>query len=524
MADRGIYQSEMRTSINQVAPQEPAPNGTPELDTLMKVGQQIIEHGQQAKINENFSQAQVDVNNLDRQFQVDYGHDPFNKEGLQKLKEDKNAVFAKNADGISPFFKQPYDDATRKLGQTSAAAIEAYGYTQTKKNTVTSMNNALKNNLSQAAIDGENGVPLGQVMLNFSTSKQALVQTADGILSEPESTELLENFNQDYLKMYLSGKGQDSPLDALKLMDSEEVKGSFRDREEYNKMRDAFETKALKIQDFNIQKEVINTLKNESDLFQQDRPLSYAEMQTATQGMSGPSKKYFMKASGFAAEGKKKKLDDTQKVELKASIVDDISAITKQDNIDLNSISNLQAKVFDAMNKDALTQKEGLGLIMQLVKPTLAGREERISNFSSGKWNPFKEDVGFPVIEDFYNNHVLIQPGEDQKKVGPTSAALNATNKANLYDYYFQALTSEASKRGVAVGELEKIEDSKIRRDIYKRASDAAINEFRSNKSPLSLRSGIPQRAIEYLIQNPNLNKQFDEQYGTGASNRILGR
>ena len=66
--------------------------------------------------------------------------------------------------------------------------------------------------------------------------------------------------------------------------------------------------------------------------------------------------------------------------------------------------------------------------------------------------------------------------------------------------------------------------DSDKQEVIYKAAADSAINRFRANASPLALRGGIPQGAINYLIQNPSNTTDFDKKYGTGAANRILGR
>ena len=538
MANRGVDQSEMRTSINQVAPQEGISSGTPLVETLSQIGQQIIKQGQEAKINENFSNAQVAVNNLDRQFQVDYAHDPFNKEGLAKLKEDRDAVFAKNAEGISPFFKRPYDEATRKLGQTSAAATEAFGYVQTKKNTVTSINNALKNNLSQASIDGENGVPLGNAMLNFHTSKEALMRSADGILSKPEADTLLENFNQDYLKMYMSGKAYTNPIDALKMMDSKEVRDSFRDPEEYTKMRDAIENKALTIQKVNIEKDVINNLKTEIDTFKEGKPLTYAQVQDVTRNMSEPARQYFIKSSGYSKEERTPKLTDAQKVNIKADLVNSIAKFTQSEDMNTDDAGQFQTQIFDAMNKDAISPKEGMSLIDQLVAPVLKGKEDRISNFTVGSWVPFTDKAGFPAIEKFYENNVRIKSqaekdatfgdtfvSEEEKKAstGQVGDTLNNVNKANLYDAYFNVLTEKAAAMGTTVAGLSDLDRSK-RTKIYKDAADMAINDFKANSSPLLLHGAIPQVAISRLIKEPELAHLFDEQFGVGAANRILGK
>ena len=103
------------------------------------------------------------------------------------------------------------------------------------------------------------------------------------------------------------------------------------------------------------------------------------------------------------------------------------------------------------------------------------------------------------------------------------SSTLNNVNKANLFDFYFQGVKAEAAKKGVTVGGLKNL-DYKEKKAAYQRASDFAINEFKKNNSPLVLRSGIPQQAINFLIENPQLSYSFYQMYGTGSANRILGR
>jgi len=222
------------------------------------------------------------------------------------------------------------------------------------------------------------------------------------------------------------------------------------------------------------------------------------------------------------------KLDNSGKEIFKAGIVDNLNRLSKLETVATSDIKALQDQIFIGMSSKALTRKEGAELISQLVAPTLEGKEENIEDFTSGTWNPFSEDVGFPAIEEYYEDNIQIEGDEDE--LGEVSRALNATNKSNLYDYYFEALQVEAAKQvspetpqGIRIGDIPKL-PRKERREIYTRAQDQAVQNFKSYNVPLKLKSDIPMVAIQRLINNPHKADEFDQLFGVGAANRILGR
>jgi hypothetical protein len=523
MADRGV-ENNFRQSINKIAEQEGISTAKPIGETLADIGQEIIRKNQLAKTSENFSKAQLEVNQLHRQFQTEYGHDPFNKEGLSKLKQNRDSVYKKYGSEISPFHRGEYNLQIQNLDLKSKGLIDTFGYEQARKNTVRSINDGIANNLSQASLDGENGVDLKTAMLNFSSSKESLMSVSNGVLNQNEANELVKNFDEDYLKMYLSGRAAVDPIAALDLMESKEVQGFFSKREEYTEMKDAIKSKALNVQNMAIEKEVISNLRKESELFNSNKPLSYADLKKFSNSMSEPAQAFFLKKSGYVSpKSDKDKLSNSDKIQVKAGLIDNISRLTKEGNVTLdNDIAQLQENIFDAMNKDAISQKEGFDLINQLIEPQLQDKESRIEDFATGKWNPFKEDTGFLAVEDFYKDQIEVKPKGDKKLV-TVSSTLNNVNKANLFDFYFQGVKAEAAKKGVTVGGLKNL-DYEEKKAAYQRASDFAINEFKKTNSPLVLRLGIPQQAISFLIENPQLSDSFDQMYGTGSANRILGR
>ena len=69
MANRGV-ENNFRQSINKIAEQEGISTAKPIGETLADIGQEIIRKNQLAKTSENFSKAQLEVNQLHRQFQT----------------------------------------------------------------------------------------------------------------------------------------------------------------------------------------------------------------------------------------------------------------------------------------------------------------------------------------------------------------------------------------------------------------------------------------------------------------------
>lgn len=516
---------------------------------VTSLGQKAIAQSQEAKINENLSKAQIDLNKLDMDYRINAQGDPFNKEMSTKYQQDRKAIMEGYGADISPIFKQEWITNTNRLKTQSDLANQAWGYKQTQVNTVQSINESIKNNMDTAASNGrmyasdETGDI--ETFLNYAPSRVSLTEFATKNLGEVSAQEMLNTYDEDYLKSFLSGVAEKNPVRALQLMESDVIKEGVGDSETFNDFKNAVENRALKFQEVAIQQEVLGTLKKEATVFRTGEPMSYAEIQQVTSDMSPAAREYFMKANGFADEVKKSKkgsgsgdavtiggqtikMDNTGKEIFKAGIIDNLNRMSKMDNIDTDSIRALQDQIFTGMSSKAITRKEGTELIAQLVEPTLEGKEENIEDFSSGNWNPFSEDVGFPAIEEYYEDNIQIEGDEDE--LGEVSRALNATNKSNLYDYYFEALQTEAAKQvspanpqGIRIGDITKL-PRKQRREIYTRAKDTAVQSFRNYNVPLKLKSDIPTVAIQRLIENPHKAADFDKIFGNGAANRILGR
>jgi hypothetical protein len=489
-------------------------------------GEKIIAQSQQAKIVENSSAAQLELGKLANDFQTQYEGDPFSQQGLKDYKASRQEVLDRYGGQISPMFKRAWDDSALKITDNNDTQLQAWGFKQAAVNTKASLQQGMQNNLQQAAIDGEafgksDAEGLGSLM-NFVTAKQKLDEFGNTHLGATSTEAITKDFSEDYTKVWLSGVGHANPVKALKLMDDPKVQAAFSKPEEFQKFREAIETRALNVAEVQKKQEVLDVLKSENDLFSGNKALSYAEIQQATHSMSEPARDYFLKANGYKKDGDTPlKLD--QKLQYKATLYDQITQLSTPDkDVKPEDLQALQGAIYTGMRKGALTEQEGANFLTQLVAPVITQKEGDMSKFSSGQWNPFKENVGFAELQGFYADKVEIKPAEGEKQVHAVSAALNATNKANLYDNYWNALQVEAAKNNVTVADIPNLTNKDA---IYAKAQAAAQNKFLAAKSPvLKVQPSIPITAIKKLMEHPEKAGDFDEMFGTGAANRVLGK
>lgn len=185
-----------------------------------KIGSAIIEANQEAKITENFSRAQLELNKMNMQYQTEYESNPL--AGMDKLKESRKALFDTLGGEISPFFRGKWDVATRELGMKNDANYELWAYSQARKNTVKSINQSIANNMLQAQQAGaafahSNEEGIGGIA-DFAMSKSRLAQFGDKHLGAEQTTALLEGYDKDYMKSFLSGVAETSTAKAAALL------------------------------------------------------------------------------------------------------------------------------------------------------------------------------------------------------------------------------------------------------------------------------------------------------------------
>lgn len=486
-----------RTSIQQVAPQEGILDQSTMGAGIAAIGQDIIRTGQEAKITENFSKAQIDLNRLNTQYQIDYEHDPFNKDGLSKLRTEREKIFQTYGSEISPFFKRPWEQSTRELTLKDDAETEIWGYAQTKKNTIRSINKTIKNNMSQATVDGQNfgnsdTDELGSI-LNYAASKKNLMGFGDKRLGAGTTTELLEGYDDDYLKSFVGGVSETNPLKALRLLEKDEVKGSFRDQGQYLKMKDAIETRALQADKIFMQREVLNVLKDENSLLGKSLQgnVSYVELQKefTSKKMSASAQDFFLKANGFRSEKGEEKLSKSEKLAAKVELYDQIQIASQKEDMTPEEISALQDKVYKAMDRTVIDEEEGTGYINQFITPLVTGKEQQLQKFQTGQYNPWQDNVGFSGLQDLIDQVTTTPPeiiGESSEaETSAISAVENSNNekKLKLYNFYTDQLKQAANSRGIVIGDIPSLPSSE-KQKIYSAAQVSAKKSFLADQYP----------------------------------------
>lgn len=447
------------TQFRQVTNVTPDVSDSITMKGIGDIGAEIITANQQALMNENFSKAQLDLNALNLGFKEKYKNDPF--KGIEELKQSRTEILDGYGEQISPFFKKAWQDNTRELVTKEDVQLQTWAYTQARKNTVTSINTSIKNNMSQASIDGQ---AFGNsehtelsAMLNFGLSKKKLADFGDKHIGGDETTALLEGYDDNYLKSFLSGVSEANPLKALQLLNDKAVQGSFKDQKQYAKMKDAIENRAMNIGKINAEKQILNTLKDENNVLTKSmtKPMSYADLQIEfdRSGMSPEAQSFFLKANGYAA--REKKLSQSDQLEEKAGIYSELTQLTNKEDLAPADLQKFQQRVYGAMDRGALSEKEGLEYLNQIADPFIAKHEENLQNFGEKNW--VRDSIGFQGLQEMFEDEIEIAPAEGEEDVGALTKSVNNKNKVKLYDYYTSSLQQGAAQMGIKVGDIQKL-------------------------------------------------------------------
>lgn len=531
---RGVYQG--RTELGVVAPEQQAtPVATP--DTFMQQatsyiaseGADIVKMSQEAKVTQSISQASLDLNALDQKIKVDYQADP--DAGVTELTNQRKTMLDGYKDDISPMFRYLWNDKARTLSNASDLNAQSWKIKQSSDNILANVNSTIKNDVSMATMSGENyGTKPDadlQTMLTFATSKQNLTDFATQNLGSQTSARLLQDYNSDWGKSFVSGVAQTNPVKALQMMDDPKIKDMIGNESQFNALKTAVENKALNVQTANDKKQVLDVLKNENSILAQsvDKPMGYGELQQAMaqSGVSDEAASYFMKLNGFAKEDarahtpvvtsnagsssvitnsdtasstdnssvndtsatsatvlpKSIKLSNDEKVQNKAALYEQVGAFSNNADATVDDMRALQSSVYKSLDNGSITKTDGVKILNQIVTPQAQRMEKSLSQFDAFSLGT---NPGFGHIQDYFSSNLEIKPGSNGKLTNDQISA-NANNKVGLYESYMDALKSEADKLGTTVADIPEMSRSD-RTPILERAYTAAVQNYTTSKVP----------------------------------------
>jgi len=535
MAQRQIYD---RQVLNVVGDTTGPADFSSALTTIAKVGGEIVQQHNDARLLEASSAARLDLSKIAIEHKLKYENDPFNERGEQEFKSATNSIFQKYGGNLSPLSKRAWQSATQDLQTQISVDNQSWQYKQAAVNAKNDIIKSTRNYLNQASIDGELFGESDETAIssfaNYMGAQKQLAEFGSKYLGEETSAQLLDNFSQDWAKSFFSGVAKQNPVKALQALDSEQVKSSITDQEDFMKFRQAIETKAMNFQGEAIQREVLGKMKSQIELFNDNRTLSYSELRQATEGMSEPAQDYFLQRSGFkeAATEKARKLSDVEKTQTAYELFSEVGKLTNQkEGVTADQVDALQSKIFEGMNTGAISREQGQFFTESLIGPYAQKLAANLQQYSGNDLVPFNNDVGFEQVQQYFNESVVIDEGTLTGKEKEFAKFTNAKNAYLLYNQYYDSLSKELSAIGGPsfpfgmtindVGSLSR----KERNNLFARAQKDALDVVGTNNiEKRKTVSSIQLAHIQKLKENPELAPKFDEVYGTGSANRVLGK
>lgn len=514
MAQRDL--SIFRTVTQQVVKQ---PNSL--LVAGVQIANQIVEQGQRSKMAESASQAQLEVSALQDQYQIDFQSDPMG--GIDKYRNDRQGIYDAHFKGISPLFKRDWTALTRKIGTRNDAVQQAWALRQTRNNTIRSVNTSIKNALLQASNDGRAFGLSDEKEIDFFVNGQTHMENirrgAEGLLGENDLNDMLGTGLQDYVKTGISSTSETNPIKAAQLLKSDLIAESFNSPEERSKMTKAVNARALNFQEIQGENETLNIITDNTSLLArsvQGEKIGYAPLLAALEGKSKFVRDFFMRANGYKEKGKR--ISPSQGLQVKADLYAALSGAGREENLPPAALTKLEDKIYQAMDNGALTKKEGNTFLNGLLQPLVENKKEFLSGFSTGVWNPFRENTGFTNIQDALEG-INIPPPEDGE-LGILGQTVNNQNTVALFDFFTSALEAAAQNRGIQIGDLLQLDRSE-RTDVFAKAQRKAVSDLllqkTGNRPPdgatfsdivTSLENGV--QAEQRVVANQIVNDAYD--------------
>lgn len=496
------------------------------ISTGAAIGETILRQREEAKLTQGVSQAQLKLAELDNQYRIDFEHDPM--AGMQKYKAERDRVYKEIGKGISPLYGRDWLAKTNDISVRNDATMQAWALKQSRINTIDSVNDTMKNNFKQASNDGQtfglSDESEIEAFVNFGTSMEQLDEFASKNLGRETSEALLETYEQDYLKSFISGVAETNPHKALKLTQDDRVSAAFTDNDQLFKFKNSLQARVKRFDTANKQKSEASSMRATNSLLNKVGKMGYAEMQGAFSefNISPEAKAFYEEVNGYA--NTKKKLSAEQKAEGKTQFHAFMSQIIGKDDLTNNDIQLLQDSVYAGMRKDVLSKDEGYGLLNNILEPVLEQQTKRADQFETGQWNPFQENLGLKTLQEEIikitgaDNFQVLKTGENAGKVKGSEQQFILNKNANLmYDTYLQSLQEQAEVRGTSVAGLGSL-PYKDEVDIYNQALDTAKKTFIKSTYPsLANQKELPSKIIDNgKVVNLGLGNEAPKKINTG--------
>lgn len=209
---------------------------TPAIETaVMGIASTLAEQSAQSKLLAQTSKAAVGYKQLDAQFRMKYADDPTNADGLKELNENRQTLADSLQEGIPSVYSREWQNKTIDLAKQSDVSNELWTAHQQRTNTVTNVNSSIQTYLDSANHDGaafgqSGGGDLAGAM-NFLSARANIEKFGVPTLGADKTGVLLKTFNKDYVKSFIAGVAETSPVQASQLLAAPEIAQHFTTEE-----------------------------------------------------------------------------------------------------------------------------------------------------------------------------------------------------------------------------------------------------------------------------------------------------
>lgn len=530
MVTRNITQQRQVTRV--AAGQDP---------NLAEIGRQtftkVMDATNAAKIQKNISQAQIEIDDLTRQYRLDNEGDPYgNQEAFDRNRE---AILNRFGNEIPSMYSNAWNAEAQNLTNRSKQANGDWAFKQSQINTVNNVNDTIQTNLSGAvaagrAFGGSIGSDVGDVM-NFQASRQRLTDFGNKHIGEGKTAELMQNYDSDYLKSFMGGLIETNPLKANELLKNEKVRKTIGTG--YGKLKEATMNKIDNLGKAKSQQEVLDAMAGENNLLKESlvRNLSPTELQQAfsTGDFSEGAQKYLLRINGYSKDRNLEKKTTSDKLRGKIDYISRMTAFTESEKSKTpDEYRRMQNAIYEAMDAGYITSKEGTDQIAQLIEPYAENLSKDLEQFSDD-YLQVDNSLGFGRIEKYF---------EDELALGVTSIfglalnedddfeVINDQNQVQLYSFYYDSLRAQASARGTTIAGLSGIA-TKDKQAVLDKAYNDAVTSYAQKQGLGSFDDAasatealsrdaqqralnITQTTIDAAYSEPEPNKEVDDFLG----------
>lgn len=404
------------------------------IGALADAGIQMIKQGQQAKITENASKAQLDIAKLDNEFRIKAEADPFNKQLGQEYVAQRNTILDTYKGEIDPSFRMDWDEGARRITANSDAQMQAWQYKQTNVNTRSSIATAMETNFLQA---NQNGMTYGQnndndpsALLDFGTSQKELTTFITKNLGEASANEMLKNYQRDYFKSFISGVAQTNPQKADQLLKDKDINKLFdsEDLSTFNQViRRNIRAKSIDdlMKDEAFGQAAFDVVYGEGDYFTKRNNIDKMELSGELNAKTAAQARRVLSST--------KALNTLTSSEHMSDIIDqmlDLNAIQETDSESyITGVNNLRNEIFARQADGKISPQDAQKLDRQL--RSYSGKKFADSTQRIGI-NFYDQKERFKALPPQYRGEATRQLFYRSQELGedPTPAQLNAvTNK-----------------------------------------------------------------------------------------------